>query len=110
MTPLVIKAIREACGLSQQEAARVFGSTNNPPKSFGFTVSPGPASGDFRIDVSTPENLSKPASFALTGTLSGTATLVSSTPWTSRALDAYRGISASPNNPIVAAQIQYYSV
>jgi HTH-type transcriptional regulator/antitoxin MqsA len=31
MTPLVIKAIREACGLSQQEAARVFGGG---PKAF----------------------------------------------------------------------------
>jgi len=31
LTPLVIKAIREACGLSQQEAARVFGGG---PKAF----------------------------------------------------------------------------
>jgi HTH-type transcriptional regulator/antitoxin MqsA len=31
LTPLVIRAIREACGLSQQEAARVFGGG---PKAF----------------------------------------------------------------------------
>jgi len=31
LTPLVIKAIRQACGLSQQEAARVFGGG---PKAF----------------------------------------------------------------------------
>lgn len=31
LTPLVVKAIREACGLSQQEAARVFGGG---PKAF----------------------------------------------------------------------------
>jgi HTH-type transcriptional regulator/antitoxin MqsA len=31
LTPLVIKAIREACGLSQQEVARVFG---DGPKAF----------------------------------------------------------------------------
>jgi DNA-binding transcriptional regulator YiaG len=31
LTPLIIRAIREACGLSQQEAARVFGGG---PKAF----------------------------------------------------------------------------
>ena len=75
----------------------------NPPSNFGFTVSPGPAFGStFLIDVLVPNNEAKPASFALTGTLAGTATLFSATPWTSGFLDAYLGISASPNNPIGA--------
>ncbi len=77
-------------------------TSNNPPLNFGFTVSPGPASGGLLLDVLVPNNEPKPASFSLTGTLSGTATLFSATPWTSGALDAYLGISASPNNPIGA--------
>jgi hypothetical protein len=77
-------------------------TTNNPPVNFGFTVSPGPASGALTIDVLVPNNEPTPASFALTGTLSGTATLFSATPWTSGALDMYLGISASPSNPIGA--------
>jgi hypothetical protein len=78
-------------------------TTNNPPINFGFTVSPGPASGSsFLIDVLVPNNEPAPSSFALTGTLSGTATLFSATPWTSGFLDTYLGISASPSNPIGA--------
>jgi hypothetical protein len=77
-------------------------TSQNPPQNFGFTVSPGPASGDLRIDVLVPNNESSPSSFALTGTLSGTATLFSATAWTSGQLDAYLGISASPTNPIGA--------
>jgi hypothetical protein len=74
----------------------------NPPSNFGFTTSPGPASGDLKIDVLVPNNEAKPSSFALTGTVSATATLFSATPWTSGMLDAYLGISASPANPIGA--------
>jgi hypothetical protein len=44
---------------------------------FGFTFSPGPASGDLLIDVLVPNNEAKPSSFALIGTLAGTATLFS---------------------------------
>src|SRR5215468_3621075 len=58
-------------------------TTINPPINFGFTVSPGPASGDLWLDVLTPNNEVHPASFAVTGTLSGTASLFSATPWTS---------------------------
>jgi len=79
--------------------------TNSPtssPSNFGFTVSPGPASGDLLIDVLVPNNELHPLSFALTGTRSGTASLFSPTAWTSGNLDAYLGISASPNNPIGA--------
>jgi hypothetical protein len=74
----------------------------NPPVNFGFTVDPGPASGDLRVDLLVPNNESAASSYAITGTLSGTATLFSATAWTSGMLDAYLGISASPANPIGA--------
>jgi len=54
------------------------------------------------MDILAPNNEAHPASFALTGTLSGTATLFSATPWTSGMLDSYLGLSASPANPIGA--------
>lgn len=77
-------------------------TTNNPPKNFGFTISPGPQSGDFLLDVLVPNNVSKPVNFSITGTATGTATLVSTTAWTSGNLDTYIGLSASPTNPIGA--------
>jgi len=88
-------------------------TSTNPPN-FGFTISSGPETGDFRVDVLVPNNEAPtPAalSFSVTGTqggatntssLSGTATLFSTTAWTSGQLDAYLGISASPTNPIGA--------
>lgn len=77
----------------------------NPPSLFGFTTSPGPSSGDLFADILVPNNEdTSPStlSFALTGTLTGTASLFSTTAWTSGMLDAYLGISASPANPIGA--------
>ncbi len=88
-------------------------TSTNPPN-FGFTISPGPQTGDFVVDVLVPNNEAPtPAalSFSVTGTqggplntlpLSGTATLFSSTAWTSGQLDTYLGIGASPTNPIGA--------
>src|SRR6516165_4532022 len=76
-------------------------TSQNPPANFGFTVSPGPASGSqYMIDILTPNNVAAGPSFTLTGP-SGTATLVPGIPpgpWTSGVLDAYLGISASPAN------------
>jgi len=77
-------------------------TTSNPLTNFGFTVSPGPNSGDFLLEVLAPNNEASATSFHVTGTLSGTATLVSATAWTSGNLDSYLGISASPTNPIGA--------
>jgi hypothetical protein len=77
----------------------------NPPSNFGFTTSPGPMSGDLWVDVLVPNNeASNPSalSFALTGTLSGSAKLFSATAWTGGMLDSYLGIKASPANPIGA--------
>src|SRR5215469_4401962 len=74
----------------------------NPPLDFGFTVSPGPATGStLLLDVLEPNNEAH-APVPITGTFSGTAGLFSATPWTSGMLDAFLGISASPANPIGA--------
>jgi hypothetical protein len=84
-------------------------TSTNPPN-FGFTISPGPQTGDYRIDVLVPNN-EVASTFAITGTqggvtntspIVGSATLFSATAWTSGQLDAYLGISASPTNPIGA--------
>jgi hypothetical protein len=81
-------------------------TNNNPPVNFGFTTSSGPITGTLMFDILVPNNEvgGNPSalSFGLTGTLAGTATLFSTTAWTSGQLDAYLGISASPANPIGA--------
>jgi hypothetical protein len=77
-------------------------TSQNPPANFGFTISPGPASGsDYLVVFLTPDNVAAGPSFTLTGP-SGTATLFPGSPWTSGNLDAFLGISASPANPIGA--------
>ncbi len=80
---------------------------------FGFSISPGNQTGDFFIDILVPNNDPQFAS-GVSGTISmtatktvppatnWTATLFSSTAWTSGGLDSYLGISASPANPIGA--------
>jgi len=77
-------------------------TSQNPPANFGFTVSPGPASGDLRIEILTPNNAAAGPSFSITGTLPGTASLFSGTAWSSGSLAPYLAISASPDNPIGA--------
>jgi hypothetical protein len=80
----------------------------NPPLLFGFTTSPGPNSGDLFVDVLVPNNEdTNPStlSFKLGGTLTGTASLVSATAWTTGQLDNYLGTpiaGAKPPNPIGA--------
>ena len=83
-------------------------TTVNPPV-FGFAASPGPATGTLWIDVLVPNSVALntlPGSFTIspytTSTLSGTASLFSSTAWTSGQLDAFLGNPASPTNPIGA--------
>ena len=74
----------------------------NPPQ-FAFAASGGAATGTLcLIDILVPDNAAAPGPFTITGALSGTASLFSSTPWTSGQLDSYLGISASPTNPIGA--------
>ena len=94
-------------GYCQGAGQCVDNGTNSPstgtPINFGFTVSPvGPTTGSFTLDLLVPDNEAHAASYAITGTASGTATLFSATPWTSGQLDSYLGISASPSNPIGA--------
>jgi len=77
---------------------------NNPPRDFGFTINGG-GTGNLLLDILIPNNEDpSPSSFSfdLTGTLPGTATLFSTTPWTSGFLATYLGINAQPKNPIGA--------
>jgi hypothetical protein len=76
----------------------------NPPV-FAFASSGQSATGTLLIDILIPNNISLgtlPASFAISGALTGTASLFSSTAWTSGQLDAYLSNPASPTNPIGA--------
>jgi len=79
----------------------------NPPE-FGFATSGQSDSGTVYIAILTPDNLAAPGSFTISGYLNGTATLYSSTPWTSGFLDAYLGLpqetppEVSPPNGIGA--------
>jgi hypothetical protein len=76
-------------------------TVNTSTEQFGFDVSPGPATGEFLIDILAPTNEAS-SPFALTGTYAGTATKFSTTPWTTGTLAAYLGLSASPDQPIGA--------
>jgi hypothetical protein len=69
---------------------------------FTFTASPG-ATGTFLLDILVPDNEEVTGNqFSITGFATGTASLFSSTPWSSGQLDSYLGIKASPTNPIGA--------
>jgi hypothetical protein len=78
-------------------------TTVNPPQ-FAFASSGGSATGTLWIDILVPNtvNIAATGPFTISGALSGTATLFSSTAWTSGQLDAYLGNPASPTNPIGA--------
>ena len=73
----------------------------NPPV-FAFAASGQSASGTLWIDILVPNNLAVPGPFTISGALTGTATLFSSTAWTTGQLDAYLSSPASPTNPIGA--------
>jgi hypothetical protein len=92
--------------------------TNTPTAdrqpAFGFTLSAGPATGTYFIDILVPnsEDLNPSAvTFNIFGTqggalnnlpISAVGTLVNPVAWSSGALDSYLGTSASPNEPIGA--------
>jgi len=103
------------CNGTLPAGACVDNGTNTPlgsnSSNFGFSISPGPQTGELFLVILVPNNYSHPLSFAITGIQGGTANtlaiattagLFSSTPWTSGFLDAYFGISASPANGIGA--------
>jgi PEP-CTERM motif len=82
--------------------------TGSNQPNFGFTISPGPQTGDFLIVVLIPNN-DPNSSFMVTGTqggttntslISATATKFSATAFTSGDLGAYLGLNSSPANPI----------
>src|SRR5215472_2703892 len=84
--------------------------TNTPlgnSTQFGFFLSPGSSTGTTGTDILVflqPSNETQ-GSITVTGINGypgGTATLFSSTPWTSGDLASYLGLAASPNNPIGA--------
>jgi hypothetical protein len=83
--------------------------TSNPPVNFGFTVSPGPQTGDLFLDILVPNT--SPVNPANTVTVTGSTlpavgvnfSLVSTTAWTSGSLDTYLNlIGSSPDQPIGA--------
>jgi hypothetical protein len=81
----------------------------NPPLNFGFwSGGPSGLTGNYMIDILTPDNGGTAPSimYSISGGMNGTATagLFSSTAWTSQNthLDSYLGLSASPQNPLGA--------
>jgi hypothetical protein len=77
-------------------------TSTNPPSDFGFTVSPGPQTGDLLLEILVPGNeQTAGASYAITGAATGNATLFSAIDFTSGDLGAYLGQTiSSPANPI----------
>jgi hypothetical protein len=76
-------------------------TSTNPPADFGFTISGGQTPGDLWLAILVPNNEQTVTSYTLTGPGATTATEVSGE-WTSKFLDAFLGLSASPANPIGA--------
>jgi hypothetical protein len=69
---------------------------------YGFTISPGPQTGDLRIVILLPDNYTAPAGgFAITPTINATIAQ-GGADWNTGDLDTFLGISASPSNPIGA--------
>ena len=80
---------------------------------FGFWDASGPVTGTDELAFLIPNNRDSSPSFTFTVSVthggpsnatntSGTASLFSSTPWSSGQLDSYLGLSANPTNPIGA--------
>lgn len=81
--------------------------TNVNPPQFGFWTGAGGGTGDLLIDILVPDNRTVSGPLTFTGYQSGTATLFSSTAWTSGDLAGYLNLTAgsntsSPNNPLSA--------
>jgi hypothetical protein len=90
--------------------ACVDNGTNTPlgnSTTFGFTISPGPQTGDLVLDILVPNNYTLPTGFTITtgggSTTVGTASLVNTMAWSTGTLGGFLGLTgASPNNPIGA--------
>ncbi len=90
-------------------------TTVNPLPTFTFTVSPGPQTGGFLVDILIPNNVLNAASlsFSISGTMAGATDSSSIGPdaatlkgdWTSGGLDTFLGLTlsnGSPKNDITA--------
>ena len=99
-------------GTSCYDNGTVTPTTSNPLPTFTFTVSPGPNTGDFLIDVLVPNN-EDPTPGAISFTISGTSAGSTDTGnvsgsstleglWTSGTLASFLGATASPSNPLSA--------
>jgi hypothetical protein len=87
-------------------------TTTNPLPKFTFTVSPGPNTGDFLVEILVPDDATGASteSFSISGTNAGATDSsnigpVTSTKiglWTSGGLDAFLHLTASPANPLDA--------
>ena len=80
-------------------------TTTNPPD-FGFSSSGGSATGNLLLEFLLPtDQVTVPSSVGISvknGSDTTSASLFSSTAWSSGKLDSYLGFNASPNNPIGA--------
>jgi hypothetical protein len=81
-------------------------TTLNPPQ-FGFSAGGHSATGDVMLDILVPDTISNPSTtYTISGPLISpttfTASLFSTTAWTSGQLKSYLGISANQANPIGA--------
>jgi len=74
-------------------------TTTNTLTNFGFW-SGARLTGNYTIDILTPNNLAPAASYLIHDGSSSTAMLFKTAPWTSGFLGAYLGINAKPNNPL----------
>jgi hypothetical protein len=114
-TPALADTIEDPLhGVCNGAGACADNGTNTPlgnSTTFGFSISPGPQTGDLVLDILVPNNYALPANFAISGTqggaannlaISATANLFSTTAWTGGTLADYLGIGASPNNPLDA--------
>jgi hypothetical protein len=82
----------------------VTSTTANPLLNFGFWSGGKGLNGAYTLDILTPDNggAAPTGTYAITGGASGTASLFSSTAWTTGFLDSYLGIDAQPHNPLSA--------
>jgi PEP-CTERM motif-containing protein len=103
------------CNGTSPTGACIDNGTNTPLGSnstqFGFSISPGPQTGNLFVDLLVPNNYVIPASFSLTGIHGGTANNLAISAvaslfgnWTSGDLGTFLGFSpsSSPANPIGA--------
>ena len=93
------------CTVSSGASTCIDNGTNTPtpvnPPTFGFSASPGPATGDLLLAILIPNNDAVPSPLTVSGFLTGTFTLHSGV-FNSGDLTTFLGLTGSPPNPIGA--------